>query len=648
YLSGVPVVTNGNNLLATREPCDPYLEMNGGFATVWWSWIAPSNGLYAEAAFMTNAGQPLVMAFTGSACSGLTPVVYMQQQPSQVVRAGITCNAYQVTFNATAGTEYQIMADARDLHQGPFDLVISVAPSIGFSSPTSGTDFTPGSDIPLSASASAPCGTVESVQYSLRFGAGIGVATNAPWTLVWSNVSVGRYELVAQATDDLGITATTDPLVITAGRPSNDDFADRIVLTGLPALGSAPLRAAGKEPGEEVAIGGSTTCNTVWWSWTAPSNGQYAVVASVTNRAATVGVYTGTSVSGLALWAYGTFGHTASMNGQKRLISQANWQAVGGTTYQIVVNGGASGINDNAGPYDVALAITLPPEGIFSSPTNGSVFSDGANVLLSADVEDLDGFIQQVDFYQVISGPNWGSMNLLGSAFQYPWRTVSSAMPTGCYPLCASITDNLGAQTRLTKWVWVGVSRPANDDFAAATPIPNTHTNTTISGSNYWATSEPGEPYPAMKTVWWRWTAPASGQVSLTTTGSSFLVCTGSSISTMFPLVIASQGAVVQFKVEAGTTYHISLGETGYGNFMLNMSTPPAPAVQLVILPQFSEGTPRFRFSGVSGQTSVLEGSIDLRSWVGLATNINVAGPMEIVDPSVPGMPRRFYRLRQE
>lgn len=64
-------------------------------------------------------------------------------------------------------------------------------------------------------------------------------------------------------------------------------------------------------------------------------------------------------------------------------------------------------------------------------------------------------------------------------------------------------------------------SANANDDFADRTDLGSVTTFTT-SGSNVGATAEPGEPLslgqqPA-STLWWTWTAPSSGDVTIDTT----------------------------------------------------------------------------------------------------------------------------------
>src|SRR5207249_1904825 len=81
---------------------------------------------------------------------------------------------------------------------------------------------------------------------------------------------------------------------------------------------------------------------------------------------------------------------------------------------------------------------------------------------------------------------------------------------------------------------------PANDNFANRITLSGTHLSN-VPGSNVGATAEPGEPFHAdeigQKSVWWTWTAPSSGGLTLTTSGSSIdtllAVYTGSSVSNL-------------------------------------------------------------------------------------------------------------------
>jgi hypothetical protein len=135
--------------------------------------------------------------------------------------------------------------------------------------------------------------------------------------------------------------------------------------------------------------------------------------------------------------------------------------------------------------------------------------------------------------------------------------------------------------------------RPPNDNFAQRQPL--TGTNTTVVGFNVGATIEPNEPYQGgyESSIWYTWTAPMNGAITLDTVGSSFdpvlAVFTGSS----FPLSrVASgpndwpTGTAFDLFVTGGVTYQIGIAIDGYynenvGRLVLNLryTTPRAPEI---------------------------------------------------------------------
>lgn len=120
---------------------------------------------------------------------------------------------------------------------------------------------------------------------------------------------------------------------------------------------------------------------------------------------------------------------------------------------------------------------------------------------------------------------------------------------------------------------------PVNDAFASATVIDLTTAlpasfPVVLTGSNAGATKEPGEPAHAGdgggRSVWWRWTAPSSGSVSLTTLGSRYdttlAVYTGASVGALTTVASNNdaQGTTVRtsaltFSASAGVTYHFAV-----------------------------------------------------------------------------------------
>ena len=151
----------------------------------------------------------------------------------------------------------------------------------------------------------------------------LGSVSQAPWSLVWSNAPLGLHQLEVVATNANGEALPTAPVQIDV-RPANDDFNARVVLNGTEISVSASDVGATLEPGEE-AIGGG---HTVWWSWTAPSNGSLTISADTGDFFPGVRVSTGDALSNLT-----TVGEAGYIN-----IWPAVFPVLGGRTYQIAVD----------------------------------------------------------------------------------------------------------------------------------------------------------------------------------------------------------------------------------------------------------------------------------------------------------------------
>ena len=133
---------------------------------------------------------------------------------------------------------------------------------------------------------------------------------------------------------------------------------------------------------------------------------------------------------------------------------------------------------------------------------------------------------------------------------------------------------------------------PANNCFANAGAVGATPWTTSQSTAG--ATMEASEPSPCGaigSTVWFSWTPTTTGQVTMTTVGSSYdtvvAAYTGTSVGGLaqqacnddFPSCCLSQ---ITFNCTAGTTYMIQAGgfSAGTGNLQLNVgncSPPPPP-----------------------------------------------------------------------
>ncbi|MFM1749317.1 MAG: hypothetical protein RLZZ188_2983 [Verrucomicrobiota bacterium] len=135
---------------------------------------------------------------------------------------------------------------------------------------------------------------------------------------------------------------------------------------------------------------------------------------------------------------------------------------------------------------------------------------------------------------------------------------------------------------------------PAHDLFANAAPLAGPVV--ALLSSNAGAGREMGEPEHAgvagAGSVWWRWTAPAAGTVTLATDGSSFdtllAVYTGAKVDALSVVASDDDGgegprSLVSFTAVAGTEYRIAVdgkdGATGLIALRVVLALPkPAPA----------------------------------------------------------------------
>lgn len=130
---------------------------------------------------------------------------------------------------------------------------------------------------------------------------------------------------------------------------------------------------------------------------------------------------------------------------------------------------------------------------------------------------------------------------------------------------------------------------PANDHFAQAAVLQLEGSSVSVTGTNIAATAEPGEPdhdtEKAGRSVWWRWTAPGSAPVTLTTMGSNFDsvvgVYTGGSVGSLTKIASnddEDRGVVrtskLTFNPVAGTTYAIAVDgwEASFGQIALTLT----------------------------------------------------------------------------
>jgi len=499
--------------------------------------------------------------------------------------------------------------------------------------------------------------------------------------------------VVATAPGKVAVTNTTVFTIRQA--PPNDSFANAFTIAPAGGTVTGTNIDSSSQSGEPVAcdLGGG---RTVWWRWTAPKNEIVTLSTLGSDFDTVLAVYTGAAVNALAPVICnddvpGGF-----------FTSEVIFQAVAGTTYRIAVDGYAG----DQGFVSLTLTETVPatndnfanraPVTGINRTVHASNF--GATVELSepyhcggdggaslwwtwtapgnlpVSISTLGSSLDTV--LAVYVGSSYGTL----SAITCNDDRIPDAYPDG---VTSEVTFNAVGGT--TYQIAVAgyndgfsveqgnialniVTVPANDLFANRTPLTGAVAFT--NGFNIRATAEAGEPYHnfygGRQSVWWTWTAPASGNASVTTHGSNFdtvlAVYTGNAVNSLSliadnddevtPIIRTSK---VTFNAIAGMAYQIAVDGFLYTDFLGDPTGTDAGLISLALslngksrLDDFhlrSDGHYEFLLRGDSGRNYRIETtSAPGQPWTVLG-EVYLNSPSALfIDPEPAGVTSRFYR----
>lgn len=365
-----------------------------------------------------------------------------------------------------------------------------------------------------------------------------------------------------------------------ADPPPNDNFANAQVLTGSSGSGSGTTVDATVESGEPNHDGWPPA-DSVWYAWTAPSDGTFFFTVSYGGE--NVGAYMGDAVDALA--QVGAFYHP--------YVQSTGWTftARAGVTYHISVNYGGAGApftfnwqfiarpsNDSSANAQFIDGDTGSVSGDTEAATveSGEPHASDGNSVWFVWTAPRDGSFRfdvkgQIVSYHIYTGNSLSSLTEVFAPAYYPGVRVASGQQ---YLIQVSGVSN-GAPSDPTvngTFTITWAPGPANDDFEKAARISGD--SGSVNGNIRGGTEEPGEPtiagYPAAQSVWYQWNAPASGWYSFTAkaqfVGSLVAAYTGSSISDLQRVAsnLAGNGAgnipnAITFHADAGVTYSIAV-----------------------------------------------------------------------------------------
>ncbi len=390
----------------------------------------------------------------------------------------------------------------------------------------------------------------------------------------------------ARGTAAGGASATT----LSRLPPRNDAFANATAIDG--ASGTvAGLTRNGSRQTNEPKHASVTGSSSAWWTWTAPAAGTLRVNTVGSSFDTLLGIYTGTAVN--ALTKIGANNNRATGDS----ASEIAIAVVAGTAYRIAVDGVATATGD------VVLTwafVPYPANDGFAQATilngaTGSVAATTIGATRETGEPKHAGVTGAASVWFTWSAPANGSVTIdtLGSPFDtllaaYTGSSVAALTAVKsnnnvsstvlqsriAFAATAGTTYRIavdGAAAGNVTLTWTFVPYPPNDGFAQATVLNGTAG--TLTATTIGATRETGEPKHAGVTgaasVWFAWTAPANGSVTIDTLGSPFdtllAAYTGSSVAAL--TTVKSNNNVsstvlqgrITFTATAGTTYRIAV-----------------------------------------------------------------------------------------
>lgn len=560
---------SASNAAATKESGEPNHAGNVGGKSLWWSWTAPEAGTFTVDT-VGSSFDTLLAVYTGSNVSSLTIRGSDDDSGGNLVS--------RTVVQVTAGTTYAIAVDGYGAASGTVNLNHAFTPSPSLPSPPpsmSASDGTFSDRVRLEWTAGSGA-----TSYDVRRGTSANFASA---TLLGNTASLAfddtsavpgttyRYWIVSKNSTGTSLNPAGPDTGFRTAAMSNDNFVNRALLTGSSAsvtTSNSTATKEGNEPNHADNAGG----RSLWWRWTAPSAGTLTIDTIGSSFDTLLAAYTGPNLN--VLTSRGADDDSAG-NG----LSRVAFAVTAGTEYQIAVDGFA------AASGTVKLQLAFQPTPTSPSPASG----------LSASDNTFGDRIRVA----------WTAGSGATSYDIYRHTTTTFASATLLANVTATTYDDLSSAHGTVYFYWV-VARNSAGTSAAAGPESGSHHSATqndlfanrallsgnsvnASGDNLGAGKESGEPDHAGdsggNSIWWSWTAPSAGTLTIDTFGSDFDtvlgVYTGTNVAALFPVAsnddFNGSTSRVSFVVTSGTVYQIAVD--GYrgeaGNVQLHLAFQP-------------------------------------------------------------------------
>ncbi|MEK7954264.1 hypothetical protein [Luteolibacter soli] len=636
-LTGSAPSGDGWTTYATREAGEPAARLDES-KSIWWNWTAPSTGVLAVA-MMDGTVEP----FTGSAVNALTllptdprsgtrptlgAATFFYQVTSGTVvrlRGGEEDNRVRFSLRMISSPAHDDFAN-RLLLSGPTATNTTDLEFASWQVNEPNTDaFGPPSvwyrwiapstgRFVIDSSGSAQFNRVKvftgTVLASLT---GVGTeklgstAGNTFGRIILDATNGTEYAIQLRRENNYSGSAKLNIHAIAS--PANDNFANATNMTGSAwtATGTnvdASREDAGFEP--VTTLSDSLASSTVWWKWTAPATGRYRVSLAGSSFDSVLGIYTGSTLSTLTRVAQD---QSSGWNSTGAVFLNAT----NGTQYFFQVDGNF--FQEGSVQLSMAPAVAPPNDAFANRLVLSGAAVTASGTVTAATAEASEPVIGNAgnsghSVWYEWTAPSSGKalIRVTAPKFVPAWGLYSGTAVNSLSPFVSAGSGAASATESTTQFAYNVSSgsnykilvdgnptdtgnftlsitmsaAPLNDNFAARTVISGNVVRT--SSDNVGAKSEASEPshagISATNSVWWEWTAPASGLVTLDTNGSTasarLAAYTGSALASLSPVGSAVSGSpftTLTFAAVAGTSYKIAADstDTARGLVILNL-----------------------------------------------------------------------------
>ncbi len=681
---GVATIESGNTVIRLRSLPAIGTETNHPPVAAW------------AANLQTVVAVPGTVALSGSSFDDDGTVVAMELWNGDTKIADMDPKAPQTNFAVTESSTNELRLVVRDnlgaIGTSQVLRVIGDAyPLVKFLTPAV-PRVAAGQPFDAEVEAIDPDGTIDRVEFWLQPADSldrqlIGVAKHSPWRVVVPGIS-GDPRLLALAYDNLGIYAYAQIDELHGIGAEADDFYAAIVIPEAGGTDTRSNRNATSQKSEQNGVPGRLVGKTVWWQWTAPTNGLVTATTLGSSVETHLAAYTGDDLNHLLP------GRNPDEGPGFAPASRVKFRTTPGTRYWFQADttypgGGDISVTVNFRPSPMIPTGSPPPPN--DVVTNRLLVMDVPAVLTADSTGATMDAFEPKPYFDMGGRSVWwewvaptnGSLvvSTSGSSFDTVLGVYIAFPPYGAAFGTAGFNDDVSSDdgtsrvtvptTPMTHYFIVvdgaageggqvrlsldfktqkGAPAPINDNFADATEIPGDHFFGPV--TTLGATAEAGEKLPVpnvvTNSIWMKWTAKHPAQVLMgSDVGLVFQrVWKGTSLMNLEPVAITSTlSPRSAFVAVTGTTYYFQLStQRPFGFQWFLDATLPAFTDRFIDIAPLPEGGLGIRYTGSVGASGVLEKSEDLLQWSPVKSQVWFPGdrtalPVEAFDAT-------FYRLR--